>query len=79
MAEDSIKKYYFNKLSFLEKLKIFINHLLNKHDIYTMPIYSLEYENGWFCPFCNWEHLDIADYKMRNSDGISKFFDYLGL
>lgn len=50
------------------KLKIFLNHLFNIHSLSIMPIFSDEKCNGWYCPYCDWKHYDIADFKMKNID-----------
>jgi hypothetical protein len=65
-----MKKYLwtnFSKYNLIDKVKVFIAHLQSNHSTYNMPIYSREDESGWYCPFCTWEHVDMADLKMRDA------------
>ena len=65
-----MKKYLwisFPKDTLIKKIKVFIAHLQNHHTTDIMPIYSSLEECGWYCPFCKWEHVDIADLKMTDN------------
>lgn len=42
-----------------------VGHLFNHHTIFNMFLYQDNDGEGWACPFCDWDHPDVASYKLR--------------